>query len=257
MDQDYEKIINYVKISGKRLKERAGKIADIGISKTDLTEEDLKVERGLKDIVADFGKEHAVYAEEENDSFPDKENIWVCDPISQTNTFIRGLPHFSIVVAHVKNRETRFACVLDVMMDEVYTAYLGKGSFMNGHRISVQMPPESPKRVVFNLSTAWKDETAARKMFFELSQFRLFRNSNSSSVNGCYIASGKYNGCVNFTKDIFPDVASALIVREAGGLYTTPDGRTEFLPTDRVFIGGDPETYRQLLTLTKGILGNA
>jgi len=96
MAVDYQKVIDFMLVSGKRLVMRAGKIADIGIIKKDLTEEDLAIERGLKEIITSFGSDHALFAEEENDVFQESKNVWAVDPISSTSSFIKGLPHYAL-----------------------------------------------------------------------------------------------------------------------------------------------------------------
>jgi len=68
MQTNYQKIIDFVVESGKRLITRTGNIADIGVTKQFLTEEDIKIERGLKEIIKDFGDKHILFAEEENDT---------------------------------------------------------------------------------------------------------------------------------------------------------------------------------------------
>src|SRR3989338_6115527 len=103
MEKIYTEIIAFMVSSCKRIATRAGKIKDIGIKKQWLTEEDIAIERGLKEIIQKHHPNHAFFAEEEHDSFPENENVWIADPISGTRTFIDGLPHYGIVVAYSKN----------------------------------------------------------------------------------------------------------------------------------------------------------
>ena len=56
MEKLYKEIIDFMILSGKRITKRAGQIKDIGITKKDLTEEDLRIERGLKRIIKNFDK---------------------------------------------------------------------------------------------------------------------------------------------------------------------------------------------------------
>lgn len=152
MQIDYQKIIDFILTSGKRLATRAGNIADIGITKTDLTEEDLAIERGLKNIISSFGNDHVLYAEEENDLFQKTDNIWVIDPISGTESFIRGLPHYSIVLTHLVKHKAVFAAVYDPSVDELFTAYLNKGAFLNGQPIKVS---QGCDKIILRPSNVW------------------------------------------------------------------------------------------------------
>lgn len=138
MNQVYKKIIKQIIISGKRLKRKAGKIKDIGVTKKYLTKEDIRIERELKKIAKGNNPQCEFYAEEENENFLSAEDVWVADPISGTHVFIAGLPHYGIVVSHLKNQKVQFAAVYDPSMDELYTAYWGKGTFLSNHKITVK-----------------------------------------------------------------------------------------------------------------------
>ena len=198
----YDTIIDHIVSSGKRIRGRSGTIQDIGIAKAYLTEEDIRIERELKQLVHQSHPRHEVYAEEENDRVPDADDVWVVDPISGTRLFIAGLPHYAIVAAHVHKHEVQFGAVYDPSMDTLYTAYTNKGAYLNGQRISITDPGGEPK-VIFNLALDWKDAAIARDASRCLEGFELYRLLGSHAVNDCLVASGKCNGVVCLAKDSF------------------------------------------------------
>ncbi len=51
MDVLYSNIIEQIVTSGKRIREKSGKVRDVGITKQHLTEEDVRIERELKEVV--------------------------------------------------------------------------------------------------------------------------------------------------------------------------------------------------------------
>ena len=99
MEKVCREIIDFIVSSGKRIAKRAGNIEDIGVKKQYLTEEDLAIERGMKEIIKKHCPTHEFFAEEEHDSFPENEDVWIADPISGTISLIEGLPYYAIVVA--------------------------------------------------------------------------------------------------------------------------------------------------------------
>lgn len=254
MDVLYKKIIKQIVSSGRRIREKSGKIQDIGVTKKNLTEEDIRIERELKQIIKEYNPKHEFYAEEENENFLDAEDVWVVDPISGTHVFINGLPHYGVVAAHIHNHEVQFAVVYDPSMNDLYTAYRNKGVYLNGQRIYIKEVTSEIPKVIFNLSLGWKDAASARKIFYELSDFELYRVAGSHAVNDSLVTCGKYNGVVCLAKDSFPYFASSLIIREAGGTFTNLDGEENIKPGDRVFIGGDKETYQKLKLIVGKIL---
>ncbi|MDE0896819.1 MAG: inositol monophosphatase [Planctomycetota bacterium] len=253
----YSQIRDFVLQSGSRIRNRAGKLDDIGVAKSFLTEEDLRIETELAALLGDLAPSHAFYAEEKHDrEIGDAENVWVCDPISGTHTFLAGMAHFGIVVAHVHKGEPVFALVLDPSTDELFEARLGEGATCNGLPIHVNdkhpFAKEGP-RITFNLTYNYRDPDEAAALFQKLTQspgaFDLYRNTNSFGVNICHVACGRYDGVIALTKDSFPEVAGSLILREAGGIFETFDGSQHIAPQDRRFLGGSKRVHEALRCL--------
>jgi myo-inositol-1(or 4)-monophosphatase len=250
----YKSVIDYILSSGKRLTSKAGNIQDIGITKADLTEEDLTIERGFKKLIEDFKGDHILFAEEENTEMLDGENVWVVDPISGTNTFIKGLGHYGIVAAHMHHGQVNFAAVYDPSVNELFTAFRGKGAYLNGKLIKVSDVSKKSPTIVFNRSSAWKKTDVAEKLWVRLDQLgRIYRNTNSFAVNYCHVACGRYDGIITLSKDTFPEFAGSLILSEAEGKFTNNKGEENFTHDDRIFIGGNESTYKNLSLLLKTI----
>lgn len=245
----YTKIMEQMVISGKRLREKAGKIKDIGVTKQYLTEEDIRIERELEGIVHKHCPEHKFFAEEEHSEFIDAEDVWAVDPISGTRIFLTGLPHYSIVVSHIHRRRVRFAAVYDPSAETLYTARKNKGAYRNGQKISIQSMEPKNKDIVLNISQVWKNSHVVHELVSALGHFTVDTTIRSHAVNDCLVASGAYHGSISFTKDSFPNFASSLIVQEAGGQYTNIDGAENINISDRVFLCGDKKTYAELRIL--------
>jgi myo-inositol-1(or 4)-monophosphatase len=250
MQEIYDKIIKFIVSSGKRISKRAGKIKDIGIKKMYLTEEDLTIERGMRDIIKKCCPDHKFYAEEEHEHFPEADDIWIADPISGTKTYIEGLPHYGIAIAHTKNNIVKFGAVYDPSVDELFIAYKGKGAFLNGKKISVS---KSDKKIMANISYGWKDDKSSKEVLEKLNKFQIFRNKYSFAVNLCHVACGRYDGTVCLCKDSFPLFAGSLIIQEAGGIFTNIKGDSNPHHEDRIFFGGNKETYNKLKEIIKTV----
>lgn len=252
MKIDYQKIIEFMTVSGKRLVKRAGNISDIGITKKDLTEEDLAIERGFKKIISEFGDDHILYAEEENDKFQRSNNLWVVDPISGTENFIKGLPHYSIVISHLQNHKAVFAAIYDPTVNELYTAYKNKGAFLNDQRIKVNQ--NLLTKIILRVSSGWKRPDIVKKVNQTLSDYEIENNRYSMAVNYCSVARGLFDGIISLTKDSFPEFAGGLIIREAGGKFTNLKEQSDISPDDRVFVGGNDKSYKTILPLIERLI---
>lgn len=253
----YDQVTQFVKNAGERLREKAGNIPDIGVRKAYLTEEDLRIEREFSELIKTFGADHTLYAEEEHDFFETSDNVWVMDPISGTSVFIRGLPHYGIVVAHIQKGETKFALVYDPSMRDVYSAEKGAGAFLNSKRQFVaQTNTQRPRILLHVASSAWDQAEMNIRLIKALRECTVTILPFSSSLEYVYIASGKFDGSIAFTKDTFVDFAGSLLVREAGGVCTNREGSSDIKPTDRVFVASHPSIHSRLLEITQRELKN-
>lgn len=63
------------------------------------------------------------------------EPTWIIDPIDGTNNFVRRIPLIAISVAFVVQKEICFGFIYNPILDEFYSARLGRGAFLNGKPI--------------------------------------------------------------------------------------------------------------------------
>lgn len=254
-DDMYDQVIEFVKAAGERLREKAGVLPDIGVRKRFLTEEDLRIEREFGELIKTFGSDHRLYAEEEHDTFESSDNVWVMDPISGTALFMRGLPHYAIVVSHVQKGDVVFAVVYDPSMHHCYVARKGRGTSINGERVvNTGITDTRFPAVIVSPSEGWNQSELLPRFATALKDFTMYRTPLSLGVRYAYIAAGKFDGMIALTKDSFPDFAGSLIVREAGGIFTNIDGSTDIEPTDRVFVAANPSIHAALLDITRQVL---
>jgi myo-inositol-1(or 4)-monophosphatase len=246
MDQLFADVCAHLVSSGKRILKEAGKIKDIGVAKADLTEEDLRIERELTKLIHDRHPDHYIYAEEEHDAFREHEHVWVIDPISGTDGFISGFPHFGLVAAYLHKGRAESAAVYDPSVDELFTARLSEGTFLNGERVGVST---GKRRVIYNLAKPRVLSEASQELWPKLCLYDVHRNANSFAVNYCWVACGRYDGVVTLAKDSFTEYAGSLIITEAGGVFTNSAGAENFLPSDRLFAGGSKQVAPELLDI--------
>lgn len=251
MEIDYKTVIDYIVSAGKRILPKSGIIKDIGVLKSNLTEEDIAIEKGFEDLIKQYSDDHVLFAEEENNIFKQSDDVWTLDPISGTHNLIRGLPHYAIVATHLHKNEAVFATVYDPSVDELFTAYKDGGAFLNNSPIKVKQVGGDKINILFNYSMSWKDTGKAKEIWIKLFDFKTYRNTNSFAINYCYVAAGRFDGVVALSKDAFPEYAGGLIIKEAGGIFTNLNKESTIKPDDRVFVGGNSLAYGRLFPLVK------
>jgi myo-inositol-1(or 4)-monophosphatase len=239
----YSRLTDLLVTSGDRIHLRAGDIADIGMLKRDLTEEDIRIERETSNLILTEFPIHTVFAEEEHDRFQDSDDVWVIDPISGTAAYIAGIPHYGLVVTHVHKNEPQFSAVYDPSSSELYVAEKGKGASLNGRPIHISNTTET---VIVNLAKNKINTPQADLIWAGLRNFQAYRYAQSFAVNYCWVAAGRFDGVVALTKDAFPEYAGWLMIKEAGGKFTSRAGGS-VRPADRSFLGGNFAMYDKLV----------
>ena len=248
MQEVYEKIIAFIRDAGSVLVARQREIVDIGATKQWLTEEDLRIERGLKKIIIASHPTHTLFAEEENDAFPDADDVWVADPISGTRSYLHQTPRYSIAVAHMHRGLVQFAAVYHPPTKELYSAYRGNGATMNGQKIYVTSGHDERPHYLFQKTfTRRHDEWGMAT----LAQMRVRGDvelaDGSTAMYACHVARGDYDGMILYSKDAFPSIVTSLIIEEAGGICTNSDGKSPIGSTDRIIVLGTPTMHQRLL----------
>ncbi|MGM0534133.1 MAG: inositol monophosphatase family protein, partial [Campylobacterota bacterium] len=106
-------------------------------SKVDLvTEYDKAVEKELTERFAKAFSQYTIIGEEYGGDRSAQKQI-IIDPIDGTTNFVHQIPIFGISVGVVENGQPVAGVVYNPVLDEMYTAQKGQGSYCNGKKLSV------------------------------------------------------------------------------------------------------------------------
>ena len=193
-----------------------------------VTEYDSKVQAVLKDKLLALLPE-AVFFGEEDDA--DKADIsrgyaFIVDPIDGTANFTRGLDHSCISVALAKDGYPVKGVIYNPYKQETYYAEKGKGAYLNGEAIHVSDRTLEEGLVFFG--TAPYNEELTASTINMITRYFLktqdIRRSGSAALDLCTIACGKAELYFELILSPWDYAAGALIVEEAGGIVSRPDG---------------------------------
>ena len=213
-----------------------------------VSQADTEAEEIALEILLKAYPEHGVLAEESGKR-EGGEYTWVIDPLDGTTNFIHGFPQFAVSIAVLKKQTIEHGVVYDPLRNELFTASRGQGAQLNERRIRVS---QCAKLETALLGTGFPFRELDRldqwtKMFRTLTRRSAgIRRTGSAALDLAYVAAGRMDGFWEFGLEAWDMAAGALLIREAGGLISDPEGSQDFLDTGNV-ITANPRIFNEFL----------
>lgn len=217
-----------------------------------VTEADVASEKRIKEVIATaFPNDHFLAEESHAGASLTNERTWIIDPIDGTTNFAHGVPFFAVSIALWINREPKVAAILGVSNDELFTAEVGSGAFLNGNPIRVSTT-EQPSGALIGTGFPYRDLSVIEdymKVFHVLMhETHGVRRPGSAAYDMAYVACGRYDGFYEYALAPWDVAAGALLVREAGGVVTDWHGGENWLSGKRI-TAGNPHIHAWLQTV--------
>ncbi len=215
-----------------------------------VSEIDRQSEEEIIKIIHRSYPDHAILAEESG-AQGNAEYEWIIDPLDGTTNFLHGFPQFAVSIAVRHRGKLTAGVVYDPVMQELFTAYQGGGAQLNERRIRVStrhqmntallgtgMPFRPDQDLDYYLTTlrALMRETAG------------VRRPGAAALDLAYVAAGRLDGFWEFGLKPWDMAAGVLLIQEAGGIVSGPDGKADFLNSGDV-VCGNPKIHQQMLRL--------
>jgi len=225
---------------------------DIGTksSVTDLvTQVDRACETRIREIVLGTFPDHVVLGEEQGQQ-GEAACRWIVDPLDGTLNYAHGFPFFCVSVALEVNGTVELGVVLDTPRDVLFRAVRGGGASANGRPIAVS---DESELISAMLATgfAYVEDTQQENLDVftrVLPKVRAVRRPGAAALDLCYVASGKLDGFWELKLSPWDVAAGWLIIQEAGGTVTGPDGAPYRLG-ERALVASNGALHAKLLDL--------
>ncbi len=216
-----------------------------------VTEYDIKADKELVKLVKKLFPHDSITSEENPAIKGTSDVCWYIDPISNTRNFIHGLPGFAISVGvmNIKTQEPVAGFVYDPMLDEMFTAEIGKGAFLNGDKIQVSNIEYGEHAFInadWQKRRTYKEVEEGMDIFTRVGRECTVRAVGSVALMVAYTAMGRLDGMVNNYSDRFALIPAWPIIREAGGEILDLQGNKWNLDSNSTFVTNNK--------ITKGIL---
>ena len=215
--------------AGKSLLRDFGEIENLQIQSKNIgdfvTNADIKIEKILLETLQ-YYYPNSSYITEESGVIKGNEDTIVIDPIDGTTNFIHGIPMVGIVISKIFKNEITDGIIFNPILNEFYWSSKGKGSWCNNKRLRVSKRQNISDCVI---GTGIPHANRVYQNYLnEIDNVSKncsgLRRMGAASIDLAYVASGKLDGFWEKNLNIWDVSTGVLIIREAGGKVTQPNG---------------------------------
>lgn len=152
---------------------------------------------------------------------------WVLDPIDGTTNYAIRLPLWGVSLALIRDGEPLLGVIALPALRQRYHAILNEGAWMSGQRLRVSAVKKlSDATGLLCYGYRPEEERVGLQAVTELSPAsRVTRRLGAAVVEAAWVASGRADYAVLHGIKPWDVAAGSLLVREAGGSVTRPDGK--------------------------------
>jgi histidinol-phosphatase len=216
---------------------RRGVDVELKSDDTPVTVADREAEMAIRKLLQQALPEASIYGEEFGRDEGNPELLWMVDPLDGTKSFVRRTPFFSTQIALMHRGELVLGVSSAPVYGETMWASAGGGSWFEGEQVRVA---STSTLAHASLSIGNVKSLTADARWAELGA--LIRDTNRIRGYGdfCHyhlLARGSLDLVLESDVNILDIAALAVIVREAGGVFTDLDGQSLDLESRSVLAG--------------------
>ena len=197
-----------------------------------VTDTDRKVEEFIVSRLKKHFPAYGIYGEETGKDHADSEYCFIIDPIDGTASFTHKLPNWGISIGLTRNGQVIAGVIYQPVMDKLYYAERGKGSYCNGRKLACSNRARLCDAIAvtgfYCLREGWKEENNLRYFSRIAPHLCDIRKFGSAAVDCCKVAEGIIDFYWELCLQPYDMTAGAIIASEAGALVTDLHGGNNY-----------------------------
>ncbi len=215
-----------------------------------VTDVDRAIERDFRERLNERFPQDRLHGEEFSYEAPLRDRTWILDPIDGTYNFSTGSPHYGHQAALWDRGELKICAIYLPEFDEMYVASKGQGAFCNGRAIRVSKKDTKDAIFTFGDFPHQRPRDASHQIrimenaIHKITRCRMF---GAASVDFAYLASGRTEGTILFTKNKWDIAPGLLLVREAGGVALAPTGEEYSFDCRGIFAANKQTLFDEMM----------
>lgn len=173
---------------------------------------------------------------------------WVIDPLDGTTNYLYGYPGWAVSIAAERGGRSIAGAVADPSLDEVFTAWLGGGAFLNGSPVAHSAKTDLATALVATGFAYLPERRAIQAAALQavLPAVRDIRRHGAAAIDLCWVACGRVDAYYEVGLQPWDIAAGALVATEAGAVVSGVDGGP---PSARSVLAASPRLAPLLLDL--------
>ena len=173
-----------------------------------------------------------VIGEEFGIESPDAEYQWVIDPIDGTKAFVHGVPLFGTLIALYKKNVPVCSIVRIPAMNTAVWAVNGGGAFLDGRPVRVSGISQLNEALVLSGTVNTMETMGYGEGFAKLRRSAKLHRGWGDCYGYYLVAAGRAEVMVDPVVSLWDIAPYPLLFKEAGGKFSTIDGKTELFGAD-------------------------
>ena len=195
---------------------------------TPVTDADEAVEEGIRRTLSRVRSRDAITGEEQG-STGHSQRRWIVDPIDGTKNFVRGVPVWATLIALAVDDEVVLGVVSAPQLQRRWWASLGGGAWTGRSLLKATRCQVSDVRRLEDASLSYSslsgwDERDRMEDFFNLTRRCWRTRAYGDFWSYMLLAEGAVDLAAEPELEVYDMAALDVIVREAGGQFTSLDG---------------------------------
>ncbi|MFC1898411.1 inositol monophosphatase family protein [Candidatus Cloacimonadota bacterium] len=220
-----------------------------------VTETDLKCEEFIVIRIQEKFPTDGIMTEEQDIINPDSNRMWIIDPLDGTTNFSHRFPFCAVSIGLEMEGEIKFGVVFAPILNELFWAEKGKGSFLNGKQIQVSQTDQISNCLVgtgFPYDRWQQADFYIREYLAFTKKCQGVRRAGAAAIDLCYVACGRLDGFFERKLKPWDMAAGSLIISEAGGKITQFDS-SDWHYSDQTILASNRIIHKEMVD----ILGKA
>jgi myo-inositol-1(or 4)-monophosphatase len=158
---------------------------------------------------------------------------FIVDPLDGTTNFLHGIPHFAVSIALEHEGRVVAGVVHDPAKNETFAAELGRGAWLGSARLQVSSDRDLSRALVGtgipHSNSRFRHEGYLSVLAHVMKEAAGVRRFSAAAIDLSYVAAGRFAAFFEVGLKPWDVAAGGLLVHEAGGRVSRPDGDPDFL----------------------------